>query len=184
MWNLLDDGLFLRATVFRSEKTNERKHRSARDRRVPALRRRRTDGVRARGQPAASPTIVGTCFAAVALMDGEVLEAIDASQEGKEPINTPDYTASFWTSYRLGYGFRIGAGATAVGERYTSLANTTRLPGYVRWDARRLRSSVPPTRCSSTCTTCSTRPTTMACTPRTPSRARRPRHQLTVRWKF
>ena len=50
------------------------------------------------------------------------------------PINTPDYTASLWSVYKLGGGWRVGGGVEAVGTRYGNTANTVAAPHYVRYD--------------------------------------------------
>ncbi|KRG77299.1 TonB-dependent receptor [Stenotrophomonas ginsengisoli] len=49
--------------------------------------------------------------------------------------NTPEHSATLWTSYRFGSGLTIGGGASYVGKQYGDAANTKWIPGYTRFDA-------------------------------------------------
>jgi catecholate siderophore receptor len=99
-------------------------------------------------------------FAGLALMNAKILEVAenrDANTgtvthanpnfEGQRPRNTPPYTYTLWTTYRLGTDWKIGGGAEGKGKRFGY--NPSRACGndgcepfdpntiesYIRWDA-------------------------------------------------
>ena len=74
-------------------------------------------------------------FGGASFLRARIDESINPNDVGKVPVNTPPYTASLWTTYRFLPYLRAGLGWEAVGKRYTSLANTTQLPAYDKWDA-------------------------------------------------
>lgn len=82
-------------------------------------------------------------FAGVVLLDAEVTESNTVANdtygtptaiEGKVPINSPEATASLWTTYALGGGFSAGGGGFYTSSRWTDAANSTKVPGYWRFD--------------------------------------------------
>lgn len=97
--------------------------------------KRHTDGIEF--ETAGRITPDWEVFGAVAFMKAEIDAATgqQADTIGKTPLNTPDYTYSVWTTYKLGGGWRIGGGADGAGLRYGQNANTTAAPSYIRWDA-------------------------------------------------
>ena len=54
---------------------------------------------------------------------------------GKRPINTPSRTFNFWSTYKLGDGWRVGGGFEGVGNRFGDQNNAQLVPGYTRVDA-------------------------------------------------
>lgn len=95
--------------------------------------RRHTDGIEFEGT--GRITRDWEVFGGVAWMKGEIDEHIDKANIGKWSLNTPNYTANLWSTYRFFGNWKIGGGLEAVGKRYTSINNTTELPNYIRWDA-------------------------------------------------
>lgn len=64
----------------------------------------------------------------------QLIESGNLSRAGKRPSNTPEASANLWLSYRAG-GWRAGAGARYVGERFIDNANVQALPAYTTLDA-------------------------------------------------
>jgi catecholate siderophore receptor len=132
-WDLFEGNLSLQAVLYRSEKTNERNTDPLIADVFLLSGRRHTDGIEL--EAAGRITSSWQVFGGVAFMQARIDESINAADVGKTPINTPPYTASLWTTYQFAPSWRAGLGWEAVGKRYTSLANTTQLPAYNRWDA-------------------------------------------------
>ncbi|WP_164557816.1 TonB-dependent receptor [Massilia atriviolacea] len=63
-----------------------------------------------------------------------LVESGNVSRAGKRPSDTPTSSANLWLSYRAA-GWRGGAGARYVGERFIDNANTQSLPAYTTLDA-------------------------------------------------
>ena len=135
-WELFDGNLSLRTALFRSEKTNERNTDLSVSVEQNLLSgKRHTDGVEL--EAAGRITRNWEVFGSVAFMDASIDEAAgsQANTLGKIPINTPGYTSSIWSVYRLGGGWKVGGGVEAVGTRYGNTTNTVAVPHYTRWDA-------------------------------------------------
>jgi len=133
-WDLADGDLSLRTAIFRSEKTNERNTDLASPNIYLMSGKRHTDGIEF--EAAGRITAAWEVFGAVALMRGkiDVAAGTAANTQGNVPINTPDYTFSLWSTYKLG-NWKVGGGVDGAGLRYGSTANTTAAPAYARWDA-------------------------------------------------
>ena len=73
-----------------------------------------------------------------AYTDTRVLKDNGGTQ-GNRFINVPPNSGSIWTKYDLDHGslqgFSLGTGLFKRGQRNGDLANTFKLPGYMRWDA-------------------------------------------------
>jgi len=129
-WDVLDDRLSLAAALFEVEKTDARTQVSANE---YAL----TGDVRVRGGEVG---IVGRIteawqvFAGYTRLNARIVEARDGTQ-GNVPANTPQNSASVWTTYGLSEAWEIGGGATYLSQRYASNTNTVSVGGYTRWDA-------------------------------------------------
>jgi catecholate siderophore receptor len=132
-WEAANGDLSLQAVLYRSEKTNERNTDPLVTDVFLLSGRRHTDGIEL--EAAGRITPAWEIFGGVAFMRAKVDASINPNDVGKTPINTPPYTASLWTTYRFLPYLRAGLGWEAVGKRYTSLANTTQLPAYDKWDA-------------------------------------------------
>jgi len=134
-WELAGGDLFLRAAIFRTEKTNERNT----DLSTPDIYllsgKRHTDGIEL--EAAGRITPLWEVFSGVAFMRANIDEASgqQANSLDKVPANTPSYTASLWTTYRFAPFWRIGGGIDAVGKRYGNVQNTVEVPSYIRCDA-------------------------------------------------
>lgn len=133
-WDLADGDLSLRTAIFRSEKTNERNTDLASPNIFLMSGKRHTDGIEF--EAAGRITPAWEMFGSVALMRGkiDVAAGTAAATQGNVPINTPDYTYSLWSTYKLS-NWKLGGGIEGVGLRYGSTANTNASPSYVRVDA-------------------------------------------------
>ncbi|MDP1908312.1 MAG: TonB-dependent receptor, partial [Hyphomicrobium sp.] len=74
-----------------------------------------------------------------AYLDGRVVNSvgIDSGQpiQGKRPTLTPGHSGSLWLSKAVGGGWRLGGGASFVGNRFANPGNTVTLPRYTVFDA-------------------------------------------------
>jgi catecholate siderophore receptor len=134
-WELFDGNLSARAALFRSEKLNERNTDLAVTIEQNLLSgKRHTNGVEI--EAAGRITAQWEVFAGVSRMSAKIDRATgqQAATLGKTPINTPDYTASVWTVYKLTPQWRIGGGLEAVGKRFANGTNTNEVPAYTRSD--------------------------------------------------
>jgi catecholate siderophore receptor len=135
-WDIFNGDLSLRTSLFRSEKSNERNTDLAVSIEQNLLSgKRHTDGVEF--EIAGRLTPKWELFGGVALMKASI-DAATGSQAntlGKRPVNTPNYTANVWSTYRITDNWRVGGGFEASGKRYGNATNTVEAPAYVRWDA-------------------------------------------------
>jgi catecholate siderophore receptor len=134
-WELLDGDMSVRTALFRSEKTNERNTDVASPDIAVLSGRRHTDGIEFESVGRISQQ--WEVFGNIALLRAKVDEASadQAGTKGKEPVNTPDYTYSVWTTYKLPGGWKVGGGLEGVGARFANATNTITVPGYKRVDA-------------------------------------------------
>jgi catecholate siderophore receptor len=134
-WDVLNDDLSLRTALFRSEKTNERNTDLAASYEQNLLSgKRHTDGIEFEATGRLSPK--WEIFGGLALMRATI-DAATGSQAttlGKKPINTPDYTANLWSTYKVASQWKLGGGVEASGKRYGNGTNTVETPAYVRAD--------------------------------------------------
>jgi len=77
--------------------------------------------------------------AGYAYLDGRMVNSvgIDSGQtiQGKRPTLTPGHSGSLWLSKAVGAGWRLGGGASFVGDRFANPGNTVTLPRYTVFDA-------------------------------------------------
>ncbi len=132
-WDLFEGNLSLQAVVYRSEKANERNTDPLITDVFLLSGRRHTDGIELEAAGRITPQ--WDVFGGASFLRARIDESINPNDVGKVPVNTPPYTASLWTTCRFLPYLRAGLGWEAVGKRYTSLANTTQLPAYDKWDA-------------------------------------------------
>jgi catecholate siderophore receptor len=82
------------------------------------------------------PSLPGwNLIAGYTYLNSEITKSLNPAEVGREMLNTPRHTATFWTTYDLPYGITIGGGASYVDSRYANTTNTTRVPAYARYDA-------------------------------------------------
>jgi catecholate siderophore receptor len=74
-------------------------------------------------------------FGSYTFMDSEITRSNNAAEVGKEFANTPDHTASVWTTYRIPKGVEIGGGVQYVGDRFNNNSGARVAPAYWPVDA-------------------------------------------------
>ncbi|MEO8103818.1 MAG: TonB-dependent siderophore receptor [Betaproteobacteria bacterium] len=134
-WELFDGNLSLRTALFRSEKTNERNTDLAVTVAENLLSgKRHTNGVEIEAAGLITPN--WQVFAGAARMSARIDNATgqQANTLGKVPINTPAYTVSLWSVYKVTENWRVGAGLEAVGKRFGNATDTAEAPAYTRSD--------------------------------------------------
>ena len=132
-WDLLNDRLSLTADIFRTEKENARVQ-------VDTTSYENAGKTRVQGvELSASGKITDKwqVFAGYAFMDSEQIDGgpMGKANDGNELPNTPKNSASLWTTYQVTPKLTIGGGAFYVDDVYGSVANTTMVDSYVRYDA-------------------------------------------------
>jgi catecholate siderophore receptor len=134
-WDLMDGDLALRTAVFRTTKTNERNTDVSSPNVFLLSGRRHTSGIEF--EVAGRMTKAWEVFSSYSSQRGNIDEASfqQAGSLDKTPINTPNYTASIWSTYRINERWKAGGGIEKVGLRYANTANTNALPSYTRLDA-------------------------------------------------
>ncbi|MBO9716618.1 MAG: TonB-dependent siderophore receptor [Pseudoxanthomonas sp.] len=60
---------------------------------------------------------------------------VPSPYNGNQFPNTPENSATLWTTYVLPFGLTIGGGATYSDKQYGDVANIKWIPDYTRWDA-------------------------------------------------
>lgn len=129
-WDLFKGDLSLTTAVFDVEKDNARQLVSTG---VYAL----SGDIRVKGiefGAAGRITKQWQVFSGVALMRPRIIKAVDGTQ-GNIPANTPQLSASLWTTYLFTRQWEIGGGATYMGKRFIANNNTVQVPKYLRFDA-------------------------------------------------
>jgi catecholate siderophore receptor len=132
-WDLMNDRLSLTADIFRTEKDNARvqvdttTYENAGKTRVQGVELSATGKLTDKWQ----------VFAGYAYMDSEQVDGgpLGAANDGNELPNTPKNSASLWTTYQVTPKLTIGGGAFYVDDVFGSVANTTMVDSYVRYDA-------------------------------------------------
>ena len=131
-WDLLDGNLSLTAAIFDTEKDNVRSQISTG---VYEL----TGDIRVKGfqlSAAGRLTRNWQVFGGYTYLDAEIVKAsvLDGTQ-GKVPANTPQNSATLWTTYNFTSAWQAGTGIAYMSDRYASNNNAVKVPDYFRWDA-------------------------------------------------
>lgn len=143
-WNLFDDRLSLTSALFRTEKTNARTPDPIDPTLTVLTGEQRVDGfeIGVAGRITRNWTVTG----GYAWLDGEVLETGDVREAAGNALgNTPDHTASLWTTYAFTDSLEAGLGVQYVGERWTNNREERQTDAYTLVDAMvsyRLNSTV------------------------------------------
>ncbi len=134
-WDLMDGDLAVRTALFRTTKTNERNTDVSSPNVFLLSGRRHTRGIEF--EVAGRVTKAWEVFSSYSSQRGNIDEASfqQAGSLDKTPANTPNYTASIWSTYRLNERWKVGGGLEKVGLRYANTTNTNVLPAYTQLDA-------------------------------------------------
>jgi catecholate siderophore receptor len=133
-WDLLGSRLALSTAAFQAEKINARTPGiSPGDPAIVLDGEQRIRGVEVGGS--GRITDRWTAFFGYTWLDSEIVKSNTAVEVGKEFANTPEHSASLWTTYRLPLGFEIGGGFQYVGDRLNSTTTRRVAPAYQLYDA-------------------------------------------------
>ncbi|SPO59481.1 TonB-dependent receptor [Pseudomonas inefficax] len=132
-WDLLEQRLSLAAALFRTEKENARVQ-------VDTTTYENVGETRVQGiELSASGKITDKwqVFAGYTYMEARQIDggAVNKANDGNQLPNTPNNSASLWTTYSITPKLTVGGGAFYVDDVYGSVANTTMVDSYVRYDA-------------------------------------------------
>ncbi|KEY87288.1 TonB-dependent siderophore receptor [Pseudomonas capeferrum] len=132
-WDLLDQRLSLAAALFRTEKENARVQ-------VDTTSYENVGETRVQGiELSASGKLTDEwqVFAGYTYMQARQIDggALGKANDGNQLPNTPNNSASLWTTYAITPKLTVGGGAFYVDDVYGSVANTTMVDSYVRYDA-------------------------------------------------
>lgn len=134
-WDLFNDRLSLTADIFRTEKENARVQVNTNT--YENVGKTRVQGVEL--SATGKITEKWQVFAGYAYMDSEQIDGGDLpankANNGNQLPNTPENSASLWTTYQVTPKLTIGGGAFYVDDVFGSVANTTMVDSYVRYDA-------------------------------------------------
>ncbi|WP_343595459.1 TonB-dependent siderophore receptor [Pseudomonas sp.] len=132
-WDLLNERLSLAAALFRTEKENARVQ-------VDTTSYENVGETRVQGiELSASGKITDKwqVFAGYTYMEARQIDGgpLGKANDGNQLPNTPNNSASLWTTYSITPRLTVGGGAFYVDDVYGSVANTTMVDSYVRYDA-------------------------------------------------
>lgn len=130
-WDLLQDKLNLSAALFQITQDNSRSQNS--DNTYTANGTIRVRGARLGATGQLTPD--WQIFAGYTHLDAKIVQAIAPGTLGKIPLNTPNDSATLWTTYDLGPVWQVGGGAVYAAKRYANNTNLVSAPAYVRFDA-------------------------------------------------
>jgi catecholate siderophore receptor len=135
-WTLFEK-VGINASLFRIEKTNARTTDPI-TLEVELEGKQRVDGFEI---SLAGEILKGwSLFAGYTYLDPIIVQARDVQGgvniQGKVLPNTPQSSATLWTTYAfdLKWPFQVGGGLVYVGKRYGNAANTSSVPWYIRGD--------------------------------------------------
>jgi len=135
-WEPAGRNLALTAAIFRNEITDGHVAVEAgRGAAQQAIGEQRVDGIEL--SATGNITEAWSIFAGYSYMDSEIVDAgpVNTDQVGNQLPNTPEHSASLWTTYDVMPKLTIGGGATCMSERYGNTANSKSVEGYCKYDA-------------------------------------------------
>ena len=140
-WLLFDGNLAFRTALYHAVKNWER-NTDLESTASILTKKRQSDGIEF--ELAGRLTDRWEVFSGLSWIDADILKASPSapndSTVGKFPRNTPKLTANLWTTYDLGWGFKVGGGFEYKSKRTGfsptgTYNNPNTVPSYVRWDA-------------------------------------------------
>lgn len=132
-WDLLDNRLSLTGAIFRTEKDNARVQVNTNT--YENIGTTRVDGIEL--SASGKLTDKWQVFAGYAYMEGRQIDGgpLGKANDGNQLPNLPNNSASLWTTYQVTPKLTIGGGAFYTDDVFGSVANTTMVDSYVRYDA-------------------------------------------------
>jgi catecholate siderophore receptor len=133
-WDVLDQKLSLTGALFRTDKTNARFVDPTQPGSVYVLGgKQRVQG--AEVDVSGSITDQWKVFGGYVYMQGKSISGPASASPGNVLPNTPNQSASLWTTYDLPWHLTIGTGAQFVDQRYSLVNDLNSAPGYVTQQA-------------------------------------------------
>ncbi len=128
-WDVLDQKLSLTGALFRTDKTNGRFVDPSSAGSVYTLGgKQRVQGIEV--DVAGNLTNAWKVFGGYVYMQSEQLNGPRSSSPGGTLPNTPNQTASLWTTYDLPDNFTVGTGFNFVDQRYALVNDVNSAPSY------------------------------------------------------
>jgi catecholate siderophore receptor len=128
-WDVLNEKLSLNLALFRTDKTNSRVTDPTSPTTVYELSgKQRVQGVEL--DAAGSITPEWKVFGGYVYMQGKALSGPSSASPGNTLPNTPNQSASLWTTYELPWHLTLGTGAQFVDQRYSLVNDLNSTPGY------------------------------------------------------
>ena len=128
-WDVLNEKLSLNAALFRTNKTNARVTDPTLPGTVYVLTgQQRVEGIEV--DVAGNLTDDWKVFGGYVFMKSRVVSGPLSSYPGNALPNTPQQTASLWTTYDLPYKFTLGTGVQVMDQRYSAVNDLNSSPGY------------------------------------------------------
>jgi catecholate siderophore receptor len=129
-WDLLGGNVSLNGAVFQTTKDNARSQNS--DGTYSAVGTIRVRG--ARLGASGELTHDWKVFAGYSYLNAEIVDAIAAGTQGKQPANTPRNSATLWTTYGFAPHWEVGGGAVFQSSRYAANTDLVQVGSYTRFD--------------------------------------------------
>lgn len=132
-WDGFRGRLLVTSALFRTEKMNARTPGLPGEPATVLNGKQRVDGFEftAIGKIARGWQLIGS----YTYLDTEVRESNTPAELGNRLGNVPKHSGSIWSTYKLRSGIEFGGGVRLVGDRYTNVANSRLVDGYVVADA-------------------------------------------------
>jgi catecholate siderophore receptor len=136
--DVLDNKLALQTAVFHTVKTNMRVPDPSNNSVTVLAGAVTADGFEA--SAAGNITKEWAVITTLAYIHARVTKTLSPAQLGAEPVNTPTWAYSLWTTYDVTPKLQIGGGAFYTGQWWSDLAttapaNSAYVPAYWRFDA-------------------------------------------------
>lgn len=126
-WAAFEQRLAVTGAVFRTEKTNART-RNLNNEPYVLAGRQRVQGVElgVSGQIASG----WTSFASFAVLDSEIIDSANPTEQGRDLALTPQKTASVWTSWQVRPRISVGGGAQFMDAIFRNTTTDLKVPSY------------------------------------------------------
>jgi catecholate siderophore receptor len=133
-WDLLEGQLSLTSALFRIDTTNARVAvEPGRGGRQETVGEQQVDGLEF--GVSGLLTERWEIMASYTFLDAEIVDDGPVGEDdGNEFPNTPENSATVWTSFKLTDAIEFGGGVTYVGKRFGNTSNTVWVPSYTIWD--------------------------------------------------
>jgi catecholate siderophore receptor len=139
-WDLFKERLSVSAAMFRTDKQNYRNTDPVTSI-VSNSGEVRVEGIEFGISGRITPE--WSMYGGYALMQSEILSSktsvpynnVSIPEQGHPLSNTPQQTASLWTTYALPFRFTVGTGVSYVDKRFSNNIETSSVPGYWLQDA-------------------------------------------------